>query len=101
MKSLSMVAMLCVLLQVSPTPVYAIDGWSVRVCFGEDQANGCPVSHDAMYGCGVSIDDVAPQICSVRVNGKRKELPYSVVKQGAHSGGHCGYDWYQLTCHGD
>lgn len=70
-----------------------------RVCMGEDQANGCPVSHDAMFGCGVSIDAAANQLCAVTTNGQKTVAPYNYVHQGSHSGGHCGYEWYDLNCH--
>ena len=69
-----------------------------RVCFGEDQANGCPVGHDAMFGCGVSIDDAAQQLCAITQNGQKTVAPYNYVHQGSHSGGHCGYEWYSLNC---
>jgi hypothetical protein len=81
---------------LSGAPIALADHF--RVCFGEDQANGCPVAHDAMYGCGASIDDAASQICAVTTNGKRTVAPYSFVRQGSHGGGRCGYDWYDLNC---
>jgi hypothetical protein len=70
-----------------------------RVCMGENQANGCPVSHDAMFGCGVSIDDAANQLCAVTTNGQKTVAPYNYVHQGSHGGNRCGYEWYDLNCH--
>ena len=72
--------------------------YRVRVCVGEDQANGCPVTHDAMFGCGTSFDEAAESVCTVTSGGKKSVLPYSIIKQGSHSGGRCGYDWAQVTC---
>jgi hypothetical protein len=69
-----------------------------RVCMGEDQANGCPVSHDAMFGCGVSIDQAASQLCAITQNGQKTVAPYNYVHQGSHEGGRCGYEWYSLNC---
>jgi hypothetical protein len=71
---------------------------TVRVCIGEDQANGCPVSKDAMFGCGMSIDAAAGQVCTVTRDGKKVVSPYRVMHQGSHDGGRCGYEWYQVTC---
>jgi len=69
-----------------------------RVCTGEDQANGCPVSKDAMFGCGTSPDQMAASVCTVTVDGQKKVQPYRVLRQGSHDGGRCGYEWYAVTC---
>jgi hypothetical protein len=71
---------------------------NVRVCMGEDQANGCPVSRDAMFGCGVSIDAAASQVCAITKNGQKTVSPYRYLHQGSHEGGRCGYEWYSVTC---
>ena len=71
---------------------------TIRVCFGEDQANGCPVNKDAMFGCGVSIDQAAEQVCAITRKGVKEVAPYNYIHQGSHEGGRCGYEWYSLTC---
>ncbi|TCU17885.1 hypothetical protein EV132_1031 [Rhizobium sullae] len=76
----------------------ALADYKVRICTGEDQANGCPVSHDAMFGCGVSYDQAAEVVCTVTENAQKQVLPYTVLPQGTHSGGRCGYGWALVTC---
>jgi hypothetical protein len=73
----------------------------VRVCIGEDQANGCPVAHNAMYRCNTTIVDAAKAVCTVyNRNGTQTVSPFRFVHQGSHEGGHCGYEWYVVTCVG-
>jgi hypothetical protein len=69
-----------------------------RVCMGEDQANGCPVSKDAMFGCGVSPDAAAQSVCAVTRDGQKTVPGYRTVHEGSHDGGRCGYEWYRVTC---
>jgi hypothetical protein len=71
---------------------------TIRICIGEDQANGCPVSKDAMFGCGTTIDAAASQVCAITREGNKVISPYRVIHQGSHEGGRCGYEWYQVTC---
>ncbi|NEJ95347.1 hypothetical protein ELI24_09870 [Rhizobium ruizarguesonis] len=82
-----------------PTPSAAAD-INMRVCFGDEQPFGCPVSADAMFGCDRRPEDTFKEICSKIENGQRIQLPYRAAQQGNHSGGACGYSWYQLTCIG-
>jgi hypothetical protein len=63
-----------------------------RVCSGEDQANGCPVSKDVMFGCGVSPDQMATSVCAITSAGQKKVQDYRIVRQGSHDGGSCGYE---------
>jgi hypothetical protein len=72
---------------------------TIRICIGEDQANGCPVSKDAMFGCGTSIDVAASQVCATK-DGRKTVSPYRAIHQGSHDGGRCGYEWYLVTCLG-
>jgi hypothetical protein len=76
----------------------AIADYAKRVCGGEDQANGCPVSHDIMLGCNPTEEQVAAAACTITRNGQRVLLDYHVDRQGSHSGGKCGYAWYLVTC---
>ncbi|KQW82036.1 hypothetical protein [Ensifer sp. Root127] len=71
----------------------------MRVCFGDDVVNGCPVSTDVMFSCGNENNATFQKICSRVENGKRVLLDFSVTRQGTHSGGKCGYAWFELTCH--
>jgi hypothetical protein len=80
--------------------VPAVADQAFRVCSGEDQANGCPVSKDVMFGCGVSPDQMATSVCTITDNGQKKVQPYRIVRQGSHDGGQCGYEWYSVTCIG-
>jgi hypothetical protein len=72
--------------------------YNKRVCGGEDQANGCPVSKDIMLGCNPTPDDAGRAACSYTRNGQTKVYDYHVDRQGSHDGGKCGYVWYQVTC---
>jgi hypothetical protein len=71
----------------------------MRVCFGDERHYGCPVSTDAMFSCGNDHDKIFQQICSKVENGKQLHLRFTVIHQGSHPGGMCGYAWYELTCH--
>ncbi|MBR1205868.1 MULTISPECIES: hypothetical protein [unclassified Bradyrhizobium] len=72
--------------------------YNKRVCGGEDQANGCPVSKDIMLGCNPTEDDAGNAACSYTSNGQRKVFDYHADRQGSHEGGKCGYTWYLVTC---
>jgi hypothetical protein len=72
--------------------------YTKRVCGGEDQANGCPVSKDIMLGCNPSPDDAGRAACAYTSNGQTKVYNYHVDRQGSHDGGRCGYVWYLVTC---
>ena len=72
--------------------------YKLRICIGEDQANGCPVAKDAMFGCGTTADHGAENVCTITKNGKKEVLSYRLVHEGSHSGGRCGYEWYLVTC---
>lgn len=76
----------------------ALADYSKRVCAGEDQANGCPVSHDIMFGCYPAPQQMGDAACSIYENGQKKTLPFHIDHQGSHSGGKCGYEWYLVTC---
>lgn len=81
------------------SPAFA--DYQIRVCQGEDQANGCPVAADAMFGCYTSVNDIARTVCAITDpnTGIPKILNYSYIPQGQHGGGKCGYDWGLITCH--
>jgi hypothetical protein len=79
----------------------AFADYTVRICIGEDQANGCPVSKDAMFSCGTSYDEAASLVCTITVSGQKKVKPYRAIPQGTHEGGRCGYGWALVTCIGN
>ncbi|MER8689692.1 hypothetical protein [Mesorhizobium sp. M0028] len=72
--------------------------YTKRVCGGEDQANGCPVSTDIMVGCNPSPADAVRAACTIISNGQEKVLDGHADRQGSHGGGSCGYTWYLVTC---
>jgi len=72
--------------------------YNKRVCGGEDQANGCPVSKDIMVGCNPTESQAGEAACSYWESGTKKVFPFHVDRQGSHEGGSCGYVWYGVTC---
>ncbi|MES0000960.1 hypothetical protein NKJ90_19535 [Mesorhizobium sp. M0051] len=73
--------------------------YTKRVCFGSDQANGCPVSADIMRGCTDDEETAAVvAACTIVSNGTKKVMDGHADRQGTHSGGACGYTWYSVTC---
>jgi hypothetical protein len=73
--------------------------FSKRVCGGEDQANGCPVSKDIMLGCNPTPQQLIAAACTVyQPDGTTSVYPARIERQGSHSGGSCGYAWYVVTC---
>lgn len=69
---------------------------STRFCIGEKL---CPVSSPSLHPCGSNADQIAEEICTVRLGGgDNKVLPHRLVKEGTHGGHRCGYSWYTVTC---
>src|SRR5258708_5489913 len=88
-----------VLLSLAPfQSVPAVADYTKRVCGGEDQANGCPVSRDIMLGCNPTEQQVGEAACTIVRDGRREVLPFHVDRQGSHEGGRCGYAWYLVIC---
>jgi len=92
----SLIALMSLVI-LQATPAFA--DYTRRVCGGEDQANGCPVSKDIMLGCNPTIQQVIAAACTIyRSNGQKEVLDARVDRQGSHDGGRCGYVWYSVTC---
>lgn len=70
---------------------------SYRVCIGDD-GNKCPVAHTAFFGCGTTADAAAVSLCTVTSGATKTVLPYQIVSQDWHDGGHCGYSWFEVNC---
>src|SRR5437660_141142 len=73
------------------------DAIEFRVCIGEYE-DKCPVSKDAMFGCGTTFDQAATSLCAITVDGQKKVSPYRVIPQGTHDGNRCGYSWGRIQC---
>jgi hypothetical protein len=76
-----------------------------RICVGQ-YSDKCPVAYD-MFVVAASDDGakrgdklrkVAQEGCTVIDGTEKVELPFSVIKQGEHSGNCCGYAWYRIQC---
>ncbi len=77
----------------------ALADYSKRVCGGEDQANGCPVSKDIMLGCNPTPQQLIAAACTVyKPDGTTSVYSARIERQGSHDGGSCGYAWYLVTC---
>ena len=69
-----------------------------EMCIGEVE-HDCGFSHQAMFGCGTTADDVARAVCSItNPDGSKKYGPYRLILRGATSGDHCGYAGYFVDC---
>ncbi len=69
---------------------------STRFCIGEKR---CPASSPSLYPCGSNAEQIAEEICTVRLGGgDKKVLPHRLEPEGTHNGHRCGYSWYKVTC---
>src|SRR5215813_2595431 len=60
-----------------------------RFCIG---SGNCPVLVQVMKNCGSDADQIAQEICTVRLaGGERRELEYQLLHEGTRDGGKCGY----------
>ena len=95
-RELALISMGFVALISAATTARSADAY--RVCIGEKE-HDCPASHNLYASCGGNPHNVAKETCTIFEDGKPVGAGrYRLRHDDSAAGGHCGYEFYSITC---